>query len=208
MVKETPKSQKVISFAVAATFLCLVCLLLISFSMQRGLNHDENQFITSGKLLSDKFMIPYKDYPYFHMPNLVFVYAVIFKYTDYILLAARIFSVMCASLTLGLIFFLATHLFKRRHYLVRFLIAAGSIIFLMTNDLFMYTSSLAWNHNLPMLFMLSAFASHCHGVRQGNEKKWFIVSGLLIGLAANRIFSLYRLIDQKPSTGTSFMVRR
>ena len=49
------------------------------------------------------------------MPNLAFVYALIFTFTDRVLLAARVFSVVCAWSSLVLVFFIAFNLLRGRH---------------------------------------------------------------------------------------------
>ncbi|RIK26721.1 MAG: hypothetical protein DCC55_39800 [Chloroflexi bacterium] len=84
----------------------LVLLLLLNFSriMERGLDHDEHQFVTSGVLLARDGLLPYKDYAYFHVPLLVFVYALLFQETSYYLLAARSFSALCSGLLLVSLF--------------------------------------------------------------------------------------------------------
>jgi len=181
--KKLLRFQKAPILILIVIFFSTVFLLLLSANMQRGLDHDEHQFIASGALLARKLLIPHRDYPYFHVPNLAFVYAILFKYTDYILLAARVFSTACAWLSLGLIFYTAFHLFHRHPYPTRFLIAAGGAIFLLTNPLFLYTSGRAWNHDLPILLILLAFIFHCRGIRQEKAKTWIFLSGILLGFA-------------------------
>ncbi len=161
-----------------------VFLLLLGADMHKPLDHDEHQFVAGGVLLADRFLLPYRDYPYFHMPNLTFIYAALFAITDYHLLAARLFSTVCAWLTVGVVFFLAFRLFPRFPPLPRFLIAAGGSALLLTNPLFTYTSGKAWNHDLPVLLTLLAFALHSYGARQEDGKKWTFLGGLLLGLAA------------------------
>src|SRR5258706_6665263 len=92
---------------VAGVFLSLVLILLLAASMTKELDHDEHQFVASGKLLADRFLLPYKDYPYFHVPNLVLIYAALFKVADYPLLVARLFSVVCAWLTVVTVFIIS-----------------------------------------------------------------------------------------------------
>ena len=183
MLKDLQQPQKNIFIFIVVTFFFIVFLLLFSMTMQKKLDHDEHQFIASGELLANKLLVPYKDYPHNHMPYLVFVYASIFKFTDHILLGARIFNVVCAWLSLILIFYISFNFFRRHHYLISFLISAGSVIFLMTNPLFVYTSGISWNHDLPILFTLLAFVFHCHGATLGKARKWLFFSGILLGLA-------------------------
>jgi hypothetical protein len=42
------------------------------------LNHDEHQFVAPSVLLLREGLLPYRDYPFFHTPNLVFVFAPLF----------------------------------------------------------------------------------------------------------------------------------
>src|ERR1700694_2732303 len=73
---------------------------LIGNAMTSGLNRDEHQFVAAGALLARDGWLPFRDYPYLHLPMLVFVYGAIFKATDYLLLAARGFNVCAAWILL------------------------------------------------------------------------------------------------------------
>src|SRR4030067_3049580 len=79
-------------------------LLIWSRAMQRGYNRDENQFVASGELLAEQTLLPYRDYPYFHMPNLIFVYALGDKVTDYGWVGARAVSVVFSMAILLFVF--------------------------------------------------------------------------------------------------------
>src|SRR5205085_8843685 len=77
--------------AFAAVVLGVLAVLLLSRSMHHDLDHDEHQFVASAALLARRGLLPYRDYPYFHTPGLVFVYAAIFKTcTSHLLLGARL----------------------------------------------------------------------------------------------------------------------
>src|SRR5437588_10084188 len=88
--------------ALTVAMSALILLVLCAIAMSRGLNVDEHQFVASGALLAREGFLPYRDYPFFHTPNLPLVYALLFRGTDYLLLSARLLSVLCAFL--GLIF--------------------------------------------------------------------------------------------------------
>src|SRR5687768_6952834 len=62
--------------------------------MERDLNHDEHQFLAPGALMAREGDQPYKDYPLFHVPNLVFVYAAVAQATPYYILGAKCISVL------------------------------------------------------------------------------------------------------------------
>ena len=112
MLRELSNSQKLMFFTITVPFFCVVFLLLLSMSMQKELTHDEHQFIASGELSASRLLLPYEGYPHFHMPNLVFVYALIFTFTDRVLLAGRVLSVVRAWSSLVLVFFIAFNLLR------------------------------------------------------------------------------------------------
>src|SRR5437879_13053621 len=72
--------------------------LILSRIVAADLNHDENQFIVPGALFLDHGLLPYKDYPFFHVPLLTFVYAALYKISSYKMLAARLFGGACSVL--------------------------------------------------------------------------------------------------------------
>ena len=80
-----------------------VFLVVFEYAIAKDYFRDENQFIASGKLLQSAGLLPYRDYPYFHLPNLVFVYALIDCFTEFSHLGARVFSVVCAWMMLVLL---------------------------------------------------------------------------------------------------------
>jgi hypothetical protein len=162
--------------------------------MRRDLNGDEHQFIASGALLKSKLLIPYKDYPYFHMPNLVFIYGIIFSFSDHLLFSARLFSVICASFALGLIFYISFDRFKYLSYSIRFFTAAGFVVLLVTNPYFIFTNGRAWNHDLPILCNLLAFIFHCRSA-DSNKTRWILLSGLFLGFAiGTRITFIFNVV--------------
>ena len=158
-------------------------LLIWGRAMQRGYNRDENQFVASGELLAEQTLLPYRDYPYFHMPNLIFVYALVDKVTDYSLLGARAVSVVFSMASIVLIFWISYNFFRGQRLSIRMTASAGGVILLLANPLFAYTSGLAWNHDLPILLVLLAFSVHVHGSERENPAIWTLISGGLIGLA-------------------------
>src|SRR5207248_10562117 len=58
--------------------IALVLALVLTLGMTKRLDHDEHQFISSAVLLARDGLLPYRDYPYFHMPYLIAVYAALF----------------------------------------------------------------------------------------------------------------------------------
>ncbi|MBN2547552.1 MAG: glycosyltransferase family 39 protein [Anaerolineales bacterium] len=197
--KPTRLSSQRVLLAIIALLFLFTAAVTFSRAMLRELNHDENYFIASGKLLADQGLLPYRDFPYSHLPNLVFVYALIFKITDRLLLGARIFSVICANLMLLSLFGLIYRLFgqeqNRLPQPARLLLAACGVLFLAANPLFAYTSGLAWSHDLPVLLLMLAFLACTHGVEQNHPRRWIFASGFLAALAVGaRLTFVFALI--------------
>jgi len=137
-------------------FLLVIFLLLLGVNMRRGLNHDEYQFVASGKLLASG-LLPYQEYPYFHVPGLSLIYAGLFRLSDRLLLSARLFSVICAWMMNGLLFAMTLAALRGERLWVRLAAAIGVVLLLVGSPIFLYTSGRAWNHDLPMLLTLVAF---------------------------------------------------
>src|SRR6266487_2853320 len=79
-------TDKLVFRAAIALFFIVVSLLLLSTNMQKEMSHDEHMYVAGGYLLSNNFILLYKDYPYLQMPNLALAYAAIFQATDHLLL--------------------------------------------------------------------------------------------------------------------------
>jgi len=167
----TPARLATVAFFVAA----LVAML--GFALGAPLDHDEHQFIASAALLARDGLLPYRDFAYFHTPNLVGIYALLFQATDHLLLAARLFSTLCAW-AMGIVLFAIA---LRRTSSVA--LALGIAALFLANPVIDYTFPKAWNHMLPTLLLLLAFVSQCRGAR-GGPAGWFFASGFLIAAAA------------------------
>jgi len=178
-------------FTVAA--LVAIIGFLFVCSMGRALNHDEHQFVAPGVLLLRAGLLPYRDYPFFHMPDLVFIFAGFFSLTSHLLLAARCFNVLCATLLLLLVFAVAARAFRSRAER-RWTIALGFVLVLSLNPFFRFTAGRAWNHDLPMLAAVAAFLAL---IRAGESKRallWMGVAGGLVGIAAGTRLSFAPLV--------------
>lgn len=194
MLAQLNKPFKVAFFLITPLFFLILLFLLVNKSMQE-FSHDEHQFIASAQLLASQHLLPYKDYLHLHVPNLVFIYAVIFKFTNYLLLSARLFSIFCAFLSLCFIFLIAFKLFYRKSFISRFFIATISVLFIFTNPLFIYTTGFAWNHDFPLLLFLLAFVVHSYALRDNKKTKWIFLSGILVGLAVgSRLSFIFAVI--------------
>ena len=189
------RSQRLSAWAwgVVALVLALLFVLVWGLNMRRGLNHDEHQFVASGALIAREGLLPYRDFPYFHVPALSFLYALLFRATDYLLLAARSFSILCSWLTLVLIFGAALAWLRHQPAWWRVAIGAATVVLLMTTPSFLHASGRAWNHDFPILLTLLAAVGQVSWLKQVQRTAdsprrllwWPLVAGMLIGLAAS-----------------------
>lgn len=168
--------------AVIVGLLILLFLLLVGLAMTSRLDHDENQFVAGGALLARESLLPYRDYPYFHVPYLVYLDAAAFQLTDRLLLAARLVSVCGGFATVAII---AAAAFQRFRRFGGNQAAIGAIIVatvLISNPVFLFTSGRAWNHDVPTLLAVAAFFAVVRGLRGGRSGLVF-AAGVLTGLA-------------------------
>ena len=176
------RSGKSIFMVATALFFAAVFLLLLSANMATGLSHDENMYVAGGKLLAGG-LLPYRDYHYFQMPYLALVYAALFALTDSLLLGARLFNTVCATLSLGVVYYVPSDLSRGAGYLTRFLVGAVGAVLIVANPVFSFTSGLAWNHSLPVLLTLLAFIMVWRGAGRRNPGWWVFGAGVLAGCA-------------------------
>ena len=175
-------------------FFIVIFILLLGRALNAELNHDEHQFVASGKLLADQFSFPYIDYPFHHMPNLALIYGLLFKLTNFSLLGARVLSVTWATLSVVILFYIAFEHFNSQGSLIQSLLAIACVILLITNPLFGSVSGKAWNHDLPTLLILLSFALLCRYDSQDISIRKVFLSGILLGLAIGTRLSYATMI--------------
>lgn len=164
-------------------FFALITVSLFSIAMCRGLNRDEHQFIAAGTLLARQGLLPYRDYPYFHVPNLVFVYAVLFRCSRHLLLTSRLFSVLCSLALLAIIYRFSSSRLQQLHKRARLAVAGAITVCAFSNPIFRFTCWRAWNHPLPVL--LTVLGCLCHfDILTRNSVARLLWTGSLIGFAA------------------------
>jgi hypothetical protein len=166
----------------AAVFLLVGGLLFLS-AMDRDLNHDEHQFIAPGVLISREGLLPYRDFPMFHLPNLAFIYAGLDRLTHQPVWSAKVLNALASTAAVALIFLAGTTRrspvpFGARHY--GYALAAGAL--LLTDQLFTFTAGKTWNHEFPGFLLVAAILAHVRGVETGRWS-WAAVSGFCVGAA-------------------------
>jgi hypothetical protein len=180
-----PRREKMpVALVLVGGLICAVFLVLIwSKAMSHGISHDEHQFIAPAVLLANEGLLPYRDFPIFHMPNLVLIYAVFALFTDYYLLSATAFGAICAWIMVCVLFVRTAAWQESHRPSVRLLIAAGFAVMLLTSQNFIWTTGRAWNHDFPVLMTVLAFVLHLRAARASKAWPWLLLSGACVGLA-------------------------
>lgn len=172
----------------ASASLLVVLALVFAGAFMRDLNHDEHQFIAPAALFLRAGLLPYRDFPCFHTPDLIFVFAALFTTTTHYLLAARSFNAGCASLLLLLVFVFGV---RRFHH---WFVALGFVAILALNPFFRFTAGRAWNHDLPTLALVVAFLAFLRAERSGRAFLWLVLCGAGVGLAAGTRLSFAPMV--------------
>ncbi|MES2571389.1 MAG: glycosyltransferase family 39 protein [Verrucomicrobiota bacterium] len=156
---------------------------VLALGAGNSLSHDEHQHIAAGVLFSRDGLLPYRDFSYFHLPYLVYLYGLLFQFSDHYLLVSRLFSVLCAALTGGTIFAAAWRLFPQRTMGQRLAIGIAGIGVLLSTPVFYDTVGHSWNQEPSVLLALLGFLCHYNALEQKQPGKRLFLSGILIGLA-------------------------
>ncbi len=144
--------------------------------------HDENQFMASAFLVAQYGLHPYHDFPYFHMPNLVYLYAPFFL-VPYSYMLARLFVGTCALGICLAIFLTARSLFTGHDKLSSLILPISSFALLIHSPLYHFASSYVWNHTPSTLCAVLAFLLHCQAIRSNKPSRYFFISGVSLGMA-------------------------
>ena len=187
------KTRRYARRAGVAAFFLLALALLVARAMSREASRDEEQFISAGALLLRDGLLPYVDYPYFHLPHLAFIYAALFAASDHLLLIARSFNVLCGWLTIILISAIAAREFRDAGR-ARLWLALTAAAALLGSSLFRLTSGSAWNHDFAVLTATAAFAALLHSATSRARRSWTAAAGALLGVAIGTRLSFLPLV--------------
>jgi 4-amino-4-deoxy-L-arabinose transferase-like glycosyltransferase len=191
----SPRTFSQTSTACAAAMLAYVTVVVVWYAVRSplGVNHDEHQFMASAFMVARHGLHPYRDFAYFHMPNLVYVYAPFF-FTPYPYLGARLFAGLCAVGIGVTTFLLARALFADHGRLSRLAVPVAATALLVHSPVFHDVSSRVWNHTPATLCALLAFLCHCRAIRGDRPVRDFLLSGVSLGMAVGIRSSLAPLV--------------
>lgn len=155
---------------------------LFARAMDRDLNHDEHQFLAPGALLARQGLLPYRDYPLFHLPNLVFVYAAVDALPLGPIFGAKLCSVASTWFLAGLLVWLAHRFPPFGNPRWSSFASLGALLLLASDPLFLTTTGKTWNHELPTVLILAALCLQMACAR--SNRLWMCVTaGFLAGFA-------------------------
>ncbi|HEY2990447.1 MAG TPA: glycosyltransferase family 39 protein [Candidatus Binatia bacterium] len=185
--------MRVPRFLATAALFAYIAAVALASSVLTGLDHDEHQFMASAYLAAEHNLHPYQDFPYFHMPNLVYIHAAFFRFSDYPFLCARLFSAFCAIGIALTIFLISRSLFKDDQD-AGLIVAASASVLLTNSPLFASAAAQAWNHTSSTFCALLAFVFHGAALRRAVSWKFFLLSGFFLGMAIGIRLSFAPLI--------------
>lgn len=165
--------MKTIKILFEALFYLFVLAVLLSRAVTQVVSHDENQFIAAGQMLADHGWLPYRDYPYTHMPYAVAFYAFSARVSAYAYLSARILGALtwlgCIALLIAISRLLGWSFFKLAGSDPPWSVLLGEFvlvgIFLYYPDS-VYVLGAALNHSFATFFSLLAFFFLALGITQ------------------------------------------
>jgi hypothetical protein len=166
---------------IIGTILCAVAwALLFARTMSRDLNHDEHQFLAPAALLSREGLQPWRDYPLFHLPNLVFAYAAADRLTGDLIFGAKL---VCFGASALLVLGLIVASLRTRSLTAAIFLGIGVLLLLLSDPLFRYTAGKTWNHEVPTALLMGAVACLAAAAKR-NQLGLTLAAGALGGLAA------------------------
>ena len=180
-------SGRRVSTPLVVALSCVGLAVLFAISLAQGLGreliHDEHQFVAPGALLVSEGLLPYVDYPYFHMPLLAFMYGGAFVLTDHLLLGARLVSVLFGWLLLVAVFRSGWRAMSDWGPWARGGAAMSGCCLLFFNPLFLQAHALSWNHDGGVFFATLGMLCLCSASDRRGESRQLVFAGICLALA-------------------------
>jgi hypothetical protein len=160
-----------------------VAIAVYAHALQKPLDHDEHQFVASATLVAREGLVPYRDFPYFHLPYLSYLFAPVALVSDHLLASMRAVSATAALGIAVLVWSRAQATLATLPALARAVGAAACVLALVTNPLFLHTAGRVWNHDVALLAALGAALAVGAMPSTRNPVRAALAGGLLIGFA-------------------------
>lgn len=145
---------------------------------------DENQYVAAGAALARQGLWPFFDYPYFHLPNLVLVYAGVYLFTDDLLTAGRLVSAAGAWVCLAVVFAGVLGVTRAWAAPLRVACAAAATLLLWATPQFVLTVGKAWNQDPALAAaMLALVALWRAAASRRHPGVWGLACGAMLGMA-------------------------
>ncbi len=186
------KWKRLISTATTIGILTYSAIVCLWWCVSGGIWNDEHQFMASAFMVAEYGLHPYKDFAYFHMPNLVYLYTPFF-FTSHPFMLARLFVGICGLAISLTIFLYARSRMTSHGKLISLVVPICITGLLIHSSLFGHGLECVWNHTPATLCAILSFLLHCHAIRNKKPSTFFL-SGLSLGMAIGIRLSFAPLI--------------
>jgi hypothetical protein len=158
-----------------------------SLCLDQGLNHDEHQFAAPAILFAREGLVPYRDFPLFHLPYTLYTYAAVSVFSEHNFLWMRWLCGGSCALTLCLIAAVAARAPRGSDPLPRLAGLALATGLLLTSPSLLSSSGLTWNHDLPILLTVAGAVALIGPVESAGRGRarllWALAAGVCGGVA-------------------------
>jgi hypothetical protein len=169
----------------------ILLLLMFGRAMMRRFDMDEHQFVAPGVFLANDGLLPYRDYPYFHMPLLVYMHGALAALLPHKLLAARALSVFCGWFVVVMVWRAGWKALAEQPVRLRWLLVGGVLSAYLCSQLFAYTNGWGWNHDSATMFAVAAYLLEVRGLKKGSVGLIALAGGMAgIALGIRLSFAL------------------
>lgn len=172
--------RRLLPWAVALLGLVAFGFLTFARTLDRDLNHDENQFLAPAALLSRESLLATRDFPAFHLPNLTFVYAAAFRLQPSAIIAAKLVSWISTLSLAAAIATIAARYASPSDRKLSAVLPLLPLLLLLADPLFLQTTGKTWNHELPAF--LAIFGALLV-LELPHNRAASLSAGVLLGLA-------------------------
>ena len=178
-------SKKWIVYTFDIALFLFIAILLFSKVVSFSLSHDEHQFIAPSELLVSRGLMPYIDYPYLHMPYMVFINAIPVMLPFPHFFSVRIFNAIFLLLSAIIVYCESIRIIEVQPVFSKRILATGIVLVYMLNPVMNSSSGWALNHTAPMIFSLMALSWFLDAKKSSQPiQPWGIATGILIGISA------------------------